>query len=280
MSTLGISFELFPPKTEQGQRDLPQTCRQLSRFQPDFFSVTFGAGGSKRERTWQTILELQKAVAIPAIPHLSCMGSSKAGISQLLSRYQQAGISRLVVLRGDIPLADPACVREFQYASELVEFIRLETGEHFYIEVAAYPEGHPESPSAQADLYHFKQKVQAGVNGAITQYFFNIDAYLDFIDRVQQLGINIPITPGIMPITNYRQLAGFSKRCGAEIPRWLNQRLQDFADDLPSIRDFGIDFITRLCERLVHEGAPGLHFYTLNQSAASTAILKRLNRPY
>lgn len=270
-----ISFEFFPPKTDKGREKLRQTRAALETLNPEFFSVTFGAGGSTRDHTFDTVVDIQKNSAIPAAPHLSCVGSTRENIKELLDGYLEAGISRIVTLRGDLP-SGTVDSGEFHYANELVEYIRETTGDAFHLEVAAYPEMHPESKNAEKDLMFFKQKIDAGANSAITQYFFNADAYFDFCDRAVEAGISAPIIPGIMPITNYEQLARFSNICGAEIPRWLHHRLQGFDDDIDSIKSFGLDFITGLCQRLLDQGAPGLHFYTLNQSHASMEILQRL----
>ncbi|MCW8963181.1 MAG: methylenetetrahydrofolate reductase [NAD(P)H] [Gammaproteobacteria bacterium] len=271
-----ISFEFFPPKTDKGRENLKATREQLAALNPEYFSVTFGAGGSTREHTLEIVREIQAESRVDAAPHLSCIGSTRENIQQLLNEYQSAGIHRLVSLRGDIPegMQDTG---EFHYANELISFIRETTGDQFHIEVAAYPEMHPEADNATADLNNFKRKVESGANGAITQYFYNADAYFYFIDACQKLGINIPIVPGIMPITNYKQLASFSSACGAEIPRWMSNKLQEYGDDLESIRTFGIDFTAGMCQRLLDQGAPGLHFYTLNKSEASLAIYQQLN---
>jgi methylenetetrahydrofolate reductase (NADPH) len=273
--TAPISFEVFPPKTDKGRENLRMARRELSALRPEYYSVTFGAGGSTREHTLDIVKEIQKEASSPAAPHLSCVGSTRENISQLLDEYTAAGITRIVALRGDIPegMTDTG---DFHYANELIAFIRETTGDRFRIEVAAYPETHPESADAQSDLSNFKRKVESGADGAITQYFFNIDAYLNFIDECNGMGIDIPIVPGIMPITNYEQLARFSSVCGAEIPRWLNYKLEGYQDDLDSLRKFGIEHISGLCQRLLDEGVPGLHFYTLNKSAASIAICHNL----
>lgn len=269
-----FSFEFFPPKTPEGVEKLRATRRQLAQLKPRFFSVTFGAGGSTRERTLETVLEIQ-AEQHEAAPHLSCIGSTRENIRAILSEYQVHGISHIVALRGDLP-SGTASTGEFGHANELVEFIRSETGDRFHIEVAAYPEVHPQAKSASADLENFKRKVDAGADAAITQYFFNLDAYLNFVDECQSIGIDIPIVPGIMPINNYAQLARFSDMCGAEIPRWLRLKLQAYGDDVASIRAFGLDFVTGLCDELLEAGAPGLHFYTLNQAGPTSTIWQRL----
>lgn len=277
MSDPVISFEFFPPKTAEGVSKLRETRKQLAQLQPKFFSVTFGAGGSTRDRTMETVLEIQ-GEGHEAAPHISCISSSRQEIAELLQAYKAKNIRHLVALRGDLPSGE-ASAGDFRYANELVSFIREQTGDWFEIEVAAYPEFHPESSSASADLRHFKAKVDAGADAAITQYFYNTDAYFRFVDQCQSLGIDIPIVPGIMPIYNYTQLARFSSVCGADIPRWLRLRLQDFGDDLPSLRSFGMDVVTELSERLISGGAPGLHFYTLNQAGIISTILQRLALP-
>lgn len=269
-----ISFEFFPPKTEEGVLKLRETRKQLALLNPKFFSVTFGAGGSTRDRTMDAVLEIQ-AEGFEAAPHISGISSSKEEILSLLTTYQSHGIRRLVVLRGDLPSGEVSS-GDFAYASQLVAFIREKTADWFQIEVAAYPETHPEARSAANDLKHFKTKVDAGANAAITQYFYNADAYYQFVDQCQKLGIEIPILPGIMPIYNYTQLARFSNVCGAEIPRWLRLRLEDYGDDIASVRSFGLDVVTDLCEKLLSGGAPGLHFYTLNQSGIISNIAERL----
>lgn len=277
MSNPVISFEFFPPKTVEGVAKLRETRKQLAQLQPKFFSVTFGAGGSTRDRTMDTVLEIQNE-GYEAAPHISCISSSRQEIAELLQAYKAKNIRHLVALRGDLPSGE-ASAGDFRYANELVAFIREQTGDWFEIEVAAYPEFHPEASSASADLKNFKAKVDAGVDAAITQYFYNTDAYFRFVDQCQALGINIPIVPGIMPIYNYTQLARFSSVCGADIPRWLRLRLQDFGDDLPSLRSFGMDVVTELTERLIAGGAPGLHFYTLNQAGIISTIMQRLSLP-
>jgi methylenetetrahydrofolate reductase (NADPH) len=270
------SFEFFPPKTPAGSEKLLATRRQLAKLNPRFFSVTFGAGGSTRERTFETVCEIQRDSAIEAAPHLSCVGSTKDSIRDILTLYKTHNIRHIVALRGDLPsgMGRPG---EFHYANELVAFIREETGDHFHIEVAAYPECHPQAPSAERDLDNFRRKVEAGANSAITQYFFNTDAYFYFVQQCERRGVDLPVVPGIMPITNYTQLARFSDMCGAEIPRWMRKRLQDFGDDRASILAFGEEVVTRLCQQLLDAGAPGLHFYTMNQAGPTTAIWNNLN---
>jgi methylenetetrahydrofolate reductase (NADPH) len=269
-----FSFEFFPPKTPEGMAKLRETRRQLAQLGPKFFSVTFGAGGSTRERTLETVLEI-RAEGSEAAPHLSCISSSRDEIRTILAQYRQHGIRHVVALRGDLPSGEVAA-SDFRYASELVEFIRQETGDWFNIEVAAYPEFHPEAPSARADLAAFKRKVDAGANAAITQYFYNADAYFHFMEQCDAMNITIPVVPGVMPIYNFAQLSRFSAICGAEIPRWLRVRMQDYGDDLPSVRAFGLDVVTELCDRLLNGGAPGLHFYALNQAGAVSTIWQRL----
>ncbi len=269
-----FSFEFFPPKTAEGVAKLREARKQLAQLGPRFFSVTFGAGGSTRDRTLETVLEIQ-AEGFDAAPHISCISATRDDIRAILAEYRDHGIRHVVALRGDLPSGE-VTAGDFRYANELVEFIRCETGDWFDIEVAAYPEFHPEAPSARADLQAFRRKVEAGANAAITQYFYNADAYFRFIDECDAMGIAIPIVPGIMPIYNYAQLARFSTVCGAEIPRWLRLRLQDYGDDLASVRAFGLEVVTELCDRLLSGGAPGLHFYTLNQAGAVSTIWQRL----
>lgn len=275
MKNIPLSFEFFPPKTEDGMASLREARKQLAQFKPEFFSVTFGAGGSTRDRTMETVLEIQ-AEGFAAAPHISCISSSKQEISDLLSAYKSKGIKRLVALRGDIPSGEVSS-GDFKYAAELVGYIRAQTGDWFHLEVAAYPEFHPESVSAAKDIANFKNKVEAGANSAITQYFYNADAYTRFIETCTKQGINVPIVPGIMPIYNYTQLARFSGICGAEIPRWLRIRLEAYADDLPSLRAFGADVVSELCAKLLAEGAPSLHFYTLNQSSTISTIIENIS---
>jgi methylenetetrahydrofolate reductase (NADPH) len=269
-----LSFEFFPPKTEDGINKLREARAQLAKFDPEFFSVTFGAGGSTRDRTMDTVLEIQQEGFVAA-PHISCISSSKAEIRDLLQAYQAHGIKRLVTLRGDVPSGEVSS-GDFRYALELVEFIRAETGSHFYIEVAAYPEFHPEAKTPAADLLNLKRKIDAGANAAITQYFYNADAYFRFIDQCATAGINVPIVPGIMPINNITQLARFSSVCGAEIPRWLKMRLEEYGDDMVSLRAFGIDVVSELCSTLQASGVPSLHFYTLNQAGPVSKIIENI----
>ena len=269
-----VSFEFFPPKTAEGIEKLRETRKELAQFNPEFFSVTFGAGGSTRDRTMETVLEIQRE-GFQAAPHISCISSSKGEIRELLQAYQAQGINRLVTLRGDVPSGEVSA-GDFRYASELVEFIRVETGDHFHIEVAAYPEFHPEAKTPAADLLNLKRKMDAGANSAITQYFYNADAYFRFVDQCDDLGITLPIAPGIMPIYNITQLARFSSICGAEIPRWLKLRLEEYGDDIASLRALGVDVVSELCATLLAVGAPSLHFYTLNQSATIATIINNI----
>lgn len=271
-----VSFEFFPPRSAEAVTKLETTRDRLTRFGPEFYSVTFGAGGSTRELTFETVKGIREATGIEAAPHISCIGFPLEQIRKVLKEYRDAGIKRLVALRGDMPSGTTG-FGELRFANELVEFIREETGREFFIEVAAYPEFHPQSASAHQDLANFKRKVDAGADRAITQYFYNADAYFRFVDSCQALGIDIPIIAGVMPITNYTQLQRFSDMCGAEIPRWIVQRLRDYGDDRMAIRQFGIDVTTELCRKLVEGGVPGIHFYTMNQYEASEAICENLS---
>jgi methylenetetrahydrofolate reductase (NADPH) len=269
-----FSFEFFPPKSEEGMEKLRATRRQLAQLKPAFFSVTFGAGGSTQKGTLDTVLEIQ-AEGFEAAPHISCIGSTRDSIQEVLKQYRNHGIRHTVALRGDLP-SGMAVAGEFRYASDLVAFIRAESGGHFKIEVAAYPEYHPQAHTAQESLKHFKLKVDAGADAAITQYFYNPDAYFHFVEQVEAMGISIPIVPGVMPIVNFSQLARFSDACGAEIPRWIRRKMEGFGDDSASIRAFGLDVVTDVCDRLLSQGAPGLHFYTLNQAGLCSTIWQRL----
>ena len=269
-----FSFEFFPPKTPEGKAKLRATWQQLAQLKPRFFSVTFGAGGSTQQGTLDTVLEI-RAAGQNAAPHLSCVASSKAEIAATLSRYRENGIRHVVALRGDMP-SGLASSGELRYANELVTFIRETTGDWFQIEVACYPEYHPQTRNAADELKNFKRKIDAGANSAITQYFYNPDAYFRFVDECAAAGISIPIVPGIMPIGNFSQLARFSDACGAEIPRWMRIKLESYRDDTASIRAFGLDVVTALCEKLLDAGAPGLHFYTLNQAGLASTIWQRL----
>ena len=269
-----FSFEFYPPKTEEGAVSLQGVQSKLAKLNPDFFSVTFGAGGSTRDKTFDTVIDIQ-AKGIAAAPHLSCVASTKANIRAILKDYRDKGIAKIVALRGDLP-SGMMSAGEFRYANELVEFIRQETGDFFQIHVAAYPEVHPQSANASEDFKNFKRKVEAGVNAAITQYFYNAEAYFYFVDNCEKNGITIPIVPGIMPITQYAQLFRFSEMCGADIPRWMRKRLESYGDDRESVQAFGLDLVSNLCQRLLDGGAPGLHFYTMNQAAPTLAILGNL----
>ena len=274
MTDRSFSLEFFPPKTPEGAEKLRAHRAQLGALGPKYFSVTYGAGGSTQQGTLDTVLDIQ-AAGFEAAPHLSCIGSTRASIREILETYRGHGIRRIVALRGDMPsgLRDPG---EFRYANELVEFIRAETGDWFHIEVAAYPEFHPQAASAEADLAHFRRKVEAGASAAITQYFYNADAYFRVVESCAAMGVSIPIVPGIMPITNYTQLARFSDASGTEIPRWLRKRLEGLAEDRERIAALGLDVVTQLCERLLAGGAPGLHFYTMNQTEPTATIWKNL----
>jgi len=269
-----FSIEFFPPKTEEGKIKLRKTREELAELNPAYFSVTYGAGGSTQQGTLDAVLEIKKA-GNDAAPHLTCIGSTKQGVRELLQTYIDNDIHRIVALRGDMP-SGTHDMGELRYANELVEFIRAETGDHFHIEVAAYPEFHPQAKSAKADLENFKRKVDAGANSAITQYFYNVDAYYRFVDDCEKMGLDISIVPGIMPITNYQNLARFSDMCGAEIPRWLRKRLEGFGDDTASLRAFGQQVTTQLCEALLEQGAPGLHFYSMNRADPTRAIWREL----
>ena len=270
------SFEFFPPKTAEGIAKLENTSKLLAKLKPRFFSVTFGAGGSTRNRTFETVIDIRDTSGIEVAPHISCISSTRENIREMLEGYRKKKIRHIVALRGDMP-SGMVEAGEFRYANELVAFIREEeTGDHIHIEVAAYPEYHPQASSPDKDLANFKRKVDAGADSAITQYFYNPDAYFRFIDRCEQADICIPVVPGIMPITNYQQLARFSDSCGAEIPRWIRKRLESFGEDISSIRSFGEDVVTGLCARLLEQGAPGLHFYTLNRAGPALAIWKNL----
>ena len=273
-----FSFEFFPPKTDTGAEKLRTTWGRLAKVKPRFFSVTFGAGGSTRNRTLETVLAIHRDSGIEAAPHLSCIGSTRGNICEILEQYKAGGIRRIVALRGDMP-SGMQSAGEFRYANELVGFIREEYGDHFDIEVACYPEFHPQANDAEADLRAFQRKIQAGANSAITQYFYNPDAYFRFVQSCEEMDIDLPIVPGIMPIHNFKQLARFSDACGAEIPRWLRKRLEAYGDDSDSIRALGIDVVTELCYDLLSAGAPGLHFYTMNQADTTLAIWENLGLP-
>jgi methylenetetrahydrofolate reductase (NADPH) len=274
MKPIELSFEFFPPKTPDGVEKLRATRAQLATFKPKFVSVTFGAGGSTQQGTLDTVVDIAKE-GVEAAPHLSCIGASRESLRAILAEYRSHGIRHIVALRGDLP-SGMGEMGELRYASDLVAFIRAETGDAFHIEVAAYPEYHPQARSPRHDLDAFAQKVKAGADSAITQYFFNADAYFRFVDEARKFGVDVPIVPGIMPITNYSQLMRFSEMCGAEVPRWIAKRLESYGDDRESIRAFGLDVVTDLCRRLTEAGVPGLHFYTLNSAAATKTICERL----
>ena len=275
MNNPPISFEFFPPNTSVGSEKLKTVVADLAAVKPEFFSVTYGAGGSTRDKTLATVKDIA-ALGHEAAPHLSCVGSTAESIAEILATYRDQGIRRLVALRGDLP-SGTAVAGEFRYAADLIEFIRKTQGSDWFIEVAAYPEYHPQQRYARRDLEHFAAKVKAGADSAITQFFFNSDAYFHFVDEVRGLGVTVPIVPGIMPIHNYARIAQFAQRDGIEIPRWVALKMEGYMDDAASVRAFGIDVVSRLCERLVAGGAPGIHFYTLNQSALSLEVCKRLN---
>jgi methylenetetrahydrofolate reductase (NADPH) len=276
-SQKNFSIEFFPPKTPEGVEKLRAVRARLAELKPKYFSVTFGAGGSTQQGTRDTVLEIRRE-GYDAAPHISCIGTSRDAIRSILAEYKSHGVKRLVALRGDLPSGFGGMSSgEFRYANELIEFIRGESGDWFHIEVAAYPEMHPQAKSPQDDLQNFARKIKAGANAAITQYFYNADAYFRFVEEARKIGVNVPVVAGIMPITNYSQLMRFSEMCGAEIPRWVRLKLASFGDDSASIRAFGLDVVTSLCERLLAGGAPGFHFYTLNQAVATTELWKRLN---
>lgn len=274
MNTVPISFEFFPPNTPVGDEKLKTVVQELGALKPEFFSVTYGAGGATRDKTLATVSAIAKA-GFEAAPHLSCVGSTRQNIAEILATYRAQNIRRIVALRGDLP-SGTATAGEFRYASELVRFIRETQGDDWQIEVAAYPEYHPEQRYAARDLQHYADKVKAGANAAITQFFFNPDAYFHFVEQTRKLGAEAPVVPGIMPFHNFARIAQFAQRDGIEIPRWVAMKMEGFMDDAASIRAFGLDVITALCERLVAGGAPGIHFYTMNQSALTLELCKRL----
>jgi methylenetetrahydrofolate reductase (NADPH) len=269
-----LSFEFFPPNTPEGAARLREVRARLTAFAPEFLSVTYGAGGATRDKTLATVLEIL-AEKHTVAPHLSCVGATRESVRELLALYRGHSIRRLVALRGDVPsgMREPG---DFRHASDLVAFVRAETADWFHLEVAAYPEMHPQARSPRDDLEAFAVKVRAGADSAITQYFFNADAYLRFRDDARRIGIDVPIVPGIMPIANFTQLARFSDACGAEIPRWIRLRLASFGDDIEAIREFGVEVVAAMCRRLLAEGVPGLHFYTLNQSVAAVRVLEAI----
>lgn len=270
-----LSFEFYPPKTDEQRSQLDRTAAKLKTHAPEYVSCTFGAGGSTLSYTSETVRHLNQGHGFEAVPHISCVGGSREEIRELLKLYRAIGCKRLIALRGDLP-SGMGHAGDLRHASELIGFIREEHGDHFHIEVGAYPEIHPQADDAATDLKHFKAKVDAGANGAITQYFYNADAYFHFVDAARKAGVQIPIIPGIMPISNFSQLKRFSESCGAEIPRWLNKRMQAFGDDVEGIREFGADVVASLCQRLLDGGAPSLHFYTLNLAKPTQSVLSRL----
>ena len=276
MAAVPLSFEFYPPKTDEQQVQLDRTLQRLKPFDPQFVSCTFGAGGSTLSNTSETVRRMRSEHGLDGTPHLTCVGGSRQEISSLLKLYRALGCRRIVTLRGDMP-SGMIGQGELRYANELVSLIREEHGDHFHIEIAAYPETHPQSRDAQSDLGNFKRKVEAGANSAITQYFYNSDAYFRFVDDVRALGIDIPVVPGIMPISNFSQLRRFSDACGAEIPRWIEQRMRGFGDDADAVREFAADMVATLCRRLVEGGAPGLHFYTLNLAKPTLNVLARID---
>ncbi len=273
-----FSFELGPPRTPEAAEKLPAVIARLAEVKPDFFSVTYGAGGSTQEGTYETIMSVVRNTGIEAAPHLTCVGSTRAHIAELLKRYADAGVRRIVALRGDLPATamTASAPGEFHFASELVSFIRKEHGDGFRIEVAAYPEMHPQAASPSEDFEHFCRKVEAGADAALTQLFYNADAYFHFMERCEQAGIKIPIVPGIMPITGYANTMRFCSGCGADMPRWVRLRLEELQDDKPALHDFGLSVVTRLCQTLLRGGAPGLHFYTINQAGPTLRLWERL----
>lgn len=272
-----FSFEFFPPKTDAGAVKLRDVTRTLAALKPEYFSVTYGAGGSTRDRSLGTVLEIQRDSGCAAAPHLSCIGDTREELAELLATYKANGIRHIVALRGDLPSGMGASHGELAYAADLVKFIRDTTGDHFHIEVAAYPECHPQAANLATDIQHFVHKVQQGADSAITQYFFNADSYFHFVEAVQKQGVTIPVIPGIMPITNFANLVRFSDACGAEIPRWIRKQVASFGDDNASVHKFGEEVVTQLCEQLLQGGAPGLHFYTMNQAEPTVSLWKNLN---
>ena len=276
-----LSFELFPPRTPAGTAKLPGVIRQLAAVEPDYFSITHGACGSDREGTYETLVAVVEHTGVEAVPHLTCVGSTREHIAAQLDRYRRAGVKRIVALRGDLPAdADKEPVSaDFSYANELVSFIRESHGDAFKIEVAAYPEMHPQAPHPGVDFENFRRKVEAGADGALTQLFYNADAYYDFMERCAKAGIGIPVMPGIMPITGFANTLRFCNSCGADLPRWVRLRLEELQDNKPALLDFGLTVVTRLCEALLRNGAPGLHFYTVNQSEPTLRLLENLAIP-
>jgi len=277
-SSLSFSFELYPPRTPEAVAKLPAVIGQLAEVRPDYFSITYGAAGSDQDGTYETLMTVVKLSGVEAAPHLTCVGSTRANIAALLERYRQAGVKRIVALRGDLPATamSPSAPGEFHYANELVSFIRETHGDAFKIEVAAYPEMHPQAPNPGADFDSFCHKVKAGADGALTQLFYNADAYCDFMERCGKAGLTIPVMPGIMPITSFANTVRFCGGCGADLPRWVRLRLEQLQDDKPALLDFGLEVVTRLCENLLRNGAPGLHFYTVNQADPTLRLWKNL----
>jgi methylenetetrahydrofolate reductase (NADPH) len=275
---LSFSCELFPPRTPEGAAKLPGVLSQLAALRPDYFSVTYGAGGSDQDGTYQTLLTIVEHTGVEAAPHLTCVGSTRAHVAALLDRYRACGVKRIVALRGDLPATamSPAAPGEFHYANELVSFIRQTHGDHFKIEVAAYPEMHPQAASPGADFENFRRKVEAGADAALTQLFYNVESYFDFMERCAKAGITIPIVPGIMPITSYASIVRFTSGCGADLPRWVRLRLEELQFDKAALLDFGASVVTRICETLLKNGAPGLHFYTINQAEPTMRLWKNL----
>lgn len=280
-SPLSFSFELFPPRTPEGVAKLPAVIGQLAAVGPKYFSVTHGAGGSEQDGTYETLLTVVEHSGVEVAPHLTCIGSSRVNIAAHLRRYRDAGVKRIVALRGDLPATamSASAPGEFHYANELVSFIRETHGDHFLIEVAAYPEMHPQANKPSEDFEHFRRKVEAGADAALTQLFFNADAYFDFVERCAKVGIKIPIVPGVMPITGFANTVRFCGGCGADLPRWVRLRLEELEDDKPALQEFGAEVITRLCENLLRGGAPGLHFYTINQAGPTLRLWKNLSLP-
>jgi methylenetetrahydrofolate reductase (NADPH) len=280
-SPLSFSFELFPPRTPEGVAKLPAVIGQLAAVRPNYFSVTYGAGGSDQDGTYETIVAVVKHAGVEAAPHLTCVGSTRAHVAALLNRYREMGVKRIVALRGDLPATamSPSAPGEFHYANELVSFIRETHGDHFHIEVAAYPEMHPQALKPTEDFENFKRKVEAGADAALTQLFYNADAYFDFVERCRKSGIGIPIVPGIMPITGFANIVRFCAGCGADLPRWIRLRLEEIEDSKPALQEFGAEVVTRLCETLLRGGAPGLHFYTVNQAGPTLRLWKNLGLP-
>ncbi len=277
-SQFRFSFELFPPRTPEAAAKLPNVLTQLAAAKPDYFSVTHGAGGSEQDGTYETLLTVVNHTGVEVAPHLTCVGSTRARIAATLDKYRAAGVKRIVALRGDLPVTaySPAAPGEFHYANELVCFIRETHGDYFHIEVAAYPEMHPQATNPGADFEHFRRKVECGADGAITQLFYNVASYFDFMERCAKANITIPITPGIMPITGLANIVRFCGGCGADLPRWIRLRLEELQDDKPALLDFGLNVVTRLCETLIRNGAPGLHFYTINQADPTLRIWANL----